>query len=214
MYRKHDNNRKRRSGTVFMLGGLLLFAAALFLTGYNLWDEQRAGDAVAAILEQMSALQGRAQEGLGATGGQDQKVPDYVRNPDMEMPTVQIDGEAYIGVLEFPSLSVSLPVISDWSAAKLRTAPCRYTGSAYRDNLVIAGHNYRTHFGKLQNLSLGDTVLFFDADGNQFAYEVAGVEELDSTAIEEMVTGDWDLTLFTCTLSGQTRFTVRCIRSE
>ena len=51
MYRKHDNNRKRRSGTVFMLGGLLLFAAALFLTGYNLWDEQRAGDAVAAILE-------------------------------------------------------------------------------------------------------------------------------------------------------------------
>lgn len=68
MYRKHDNNRKRRSGTVFMLGGLLLFAAALFLTGYNLWDEQRAGDAVAAILEQMSALQGRAQEGLGATG--------------------------------------------------------------------------------------------------------------------------------------------------
>lgn len=130
------------------------------------------------------------------------------------MPTVQIDGEAYIGVLEFPSLSVSLPVISDWSAAKLRTAPCRYTGSAYQDNLVIAGHNYRTHFGKLQNLSLGDTVLFFDADGNRFAYEVAGVEELDSTAIEEMVTGDWDLTLFTCTLSGQTRFTVRCIRSE
>ena len=56
--------------------------------------------------------------------------------------------------------------------------------------------------------------LFFDADRNRFAYEVAGVEELDSTAIEEMVTGDWDLTLFTCTLSGQTRFTVRCIRSE
>ncbi|MBS6846516.1 MAG: sortase, partial [Firmicutes bacterium] len=151
-----------------------------------------------------------AQEGLGATGGQDQEVPDYVRNPDMEMPTVQIDGEAYIGVLEFPSLSVSLPVISDWSAAKLRTAPCRYTGSAYRDNLVIAGHNYRTHFGKLQNLSLGDTVLFFDADGNQFAYEVAGVEELDSTAIEEMVTGDWDLTLFTCTVGGTTRLAVRC----
>ena len=57
MYRKHDNNRKRRSGTVFMLGELLLFASALFLTGYNLWDDQRAGDAVAAILEQMSALQ-------------------------------------------------------------------------------------------------------------------------------------------------------------
>ncbi len=28
--------------------------------------------------------------------------------------------------------------------------------------------------------------------------------------VEEMITGDWDLTLFTCTLGGQTRVTVRC----
>ena len=194
-----------------MLGGLLLLAAALFLTGYNLWDEQRAGDAAAAILEQMAALQGRAQEGMDSAG---QMRPEDLPSPDKEMPVVTIDGEDYIGVLEFPELDLTLPVISEWSTSKLKTAPCRYTGSAYRDNLVIAGHNYRTHFGKLQNLSMGDSVVFYDVDGNRFAYEVAQVEELGATAIEEMVTGDWDLTLFTCTLSGQTRFTVRCIRSE
>ena len=41
-------------------------------------------------------------------------------------------------------------------------------------------------------------------------FAVAETEVLEATAIEEMVTGGWDLTLFTCTLSGQTRFTVRC----
>ena len=40
-------------------------------------------------------------------------------------------------------------------------------------------------------------------------FAVAETEVLEATAIEEMVTGGWALTLFTCTLSGQTRFTVR-----
>ena len=35
--------RKYRLGTWMMRGGLLLIAAALLLTGYNLWDERRAG---------------------------------------------------------------------------------------------------------------------------------------------------------------------------
>ena len=29
--------------------------------------------------------------------------------------------------------------------------------------------------------------------------------------VEEMLSEEWDLTLFTCTYSGQTRFTVRCL---
>ena len=37
------------------------------------------------------------RKGWGHGGGQDQEVPDYVRNPDMEMPTVQIDGEYISG---------------------------------------------------------------------------------------------------------------------
>ena len=39
---------------ILILGGLLLIAAALCLTLYNLWDDQRAGRAVQQTLEQMA----------------------------------------------------------------------------------------------------------------------------------------------------------------
>ena len=45
-------------------------------------------------------------------------------------------------------------------------------------------------------------------------YEVSLVEQLERTAIEEMESGDWDLTLFTCTVGGAARVTVRCQRTD
>ena len=60
----------------------------------------------------------------------------------MEMPTVEINGQECIGTLEIPSLGLKFPVISEWSDEKLKKAPCRYSGSAYLNNLIIAGHNY------------------------------------------------------------------------
>ena len=39
------------------------------------------------------------------------------------------------------------------------------------------------------------------------------METLMPTAVEEMESGDWDLTLFTCTVGGRTRVAVRCALS-
>ena len=136
--------------------------------------------------------------------------PAFVRYPDMEMPTKEIDGETYIGVVEIPSLELSLPVMSDWSYPQLKKAPCRYVGSVYSHDAVICGHNYDRHFGRLKELVPGDEVRFTDMDGNVFRYSVCAVEQLAKTAVEEMQTGDWDLTLFTCTKGGVMRVTVRC----
>ena len=47
-------------------------------------------------------------------------------------------------------------------------------------------------------------------DGNVFNYEVVAKETLMPTAIEEMASGDWALTLFTCTVGGSYRVTIRC----
>ena len=44
-----------------------------------------------------------------------------------------------------------------------------------------------------------------------FGYEVIELETLSPFAIEEMTGGNWDLTLFTCTVGGQYRVTVRCV---
>ena len=110
--------------------------------------------------------------------------PAFVRYPDMEMPTKEIDGETYIGVVEIPSLELSLPVMSDWSYPQLKKAPCRYVGSVYSHDVVICGHNYDRHFGRLKELVPGDEVRFTDMDGNVFRYSVCAVEQLAKTAGE------------------------------
>ena len=192
-------------------GGLLLIAAALAFTGYNLWEDQRAAQAARQALTAMEAQ--TAEEGERAPEQPEPSVPEYVLHPDMEMPTVEIDGVEYIGTLTIPTLGLELPIVSSWSDALLDLAPCRYTGSVYLDDLIIAGHNYRGHFGSLYRLAPGDEVQFTDAAGNVFSYAVSEIQELPGTALEEMEAGDWDLTLFTCTLSRTSRVTVRCERT-
>lgn len=112
--------------------------------------------------------------------------------------------------MSIPSLELDLPVISEWSYSRLKVAPCRYKGSAYLGDLIIAAHNYTSHFGMLKRLSEGDEITFTDMDGNTFRYEVVILETLEPTAMKEMESGGWDLTLFTCTVGGAYRMTVRC----
>ena len=130
----------KHKGKGLIFTGLLLIAAALFLTGYNLFDQMRA---------QRSAAQAAAQlaERLPQTTQTD--VPDYLLTPEMEMPVETIDGVDYVGVLRIPALALELPVISQWSYPLLKIAPCRYSGSAYQNNLVLCAHNYASHFGNL-----------------------------------------------------------------
>lgn len=195
-----------------MLGaGLLLIAAALALAAYNVIDAQRAARSAAQALEALSQTTAVSTAEPEQASADD--APAYLADPEMPMPTVSFDGNDYIGRVDIPSLGLSLPVISEWSYPRLKIAPCRYTGSAYLDNLIIAAHNYSSHFGNLNRLNTGDTVTFTDVDGNQFTYAVSLIEDLPGTDIEEMQSGEWDLTLFTCTLGGRSRVTVRCERT-
>ena len=198
--------------------GLLLLLAALGLTAYNLWRDAMASISVDFVLEHLTPALSSRQAALPALpSGEDLEeafIPDYVLNPEMAMPEETIDGRNYIGVLDIPALDLSFPIISGWSYDALQIAPCRYSGSAYLDNLVIAGHNYRSHFASLPQLQPGDSVTFTDMDGNVFSYEVSSLETLSPYAISDMTSGDWDLTLFTCTVGGQSRLAIRCDRAE
>ena len=210
--------RKSKAGTILISTGLLLLAAALLLVGYNLYDEYRAGQTANHVLE---ALQQQMPEpisdDLRTTENsilEQTELPDYILNPDMEMPTQEMEGNDYIGVLEISSLELSLPVMNEWSYPRLKLAPCRYSGSAYTGNLVIAAHNYRTHFGSIKNLTVGAQVTFTDVKGRRFSYEVSAVETIEATSVEDAVSNAWDLTLITCTPGGQARVAVRCLRAD
>lgn len=211
--------KRNKRGRRWMILGLCFLAAASGLGGYNLWDAHRAEKSADRILEQMKAkypVNVTAMDDVVVSAEKDQEIeiPDYLLNPDMEMPVSEIDGQDYIGVLEIPSLDLSLPVLSEWSYPALKLAPCRYEGSAYKDHLIIAAHNYESHFGKLHTLGTGDPVCFTDMEGNVFSYEVVMLETVMATDIVGMTEGDWDLTLFTCTYGGQQRTAVRCERIQ
>ena len=199
--------------------GLLLIAAALFLVSYNLYDELRAEQSARQAVTQLDAyLPAEAASEAPSDSAGDQEplvsdertvIPDYVLSPNMEMPVETINGIDFIGVLRIPALELELPIISEWNYPNLKTAPCRYSGSAYLNNLIICGHNYTSHFGTLKNLWEGDIATFTDMDGNVFTYKMVERETLNPTDIEGMESGNWDLTLFTCTVGGQSRVTIR-----
>lgn len=232
--------KKLRLDILLTSVGALLIAAALALAVYNITDSMRADRSVHAALDQLYAekpeLQKRvarldrdsaltAQDTVPAYDMQTQPLPteldkvpqdtgaasgDYLFNPSMDMPSVMLDGDDYIGILSIPALEIVLPVMEDWDYEKLKTAPCRYSGSVYTDNMVIAAHNYKNQFGKLKNVSRGDTVTLVDMDGNEFQYEALDIEVLDASQVEDMTASDYPLTLFTCNYTGSKRIAVRC----
>ncbi|MCQ2530523.1 MAG: sortase [Lachnospiraceae bacterium] len=191
----------KKKGLLWIVLGLLLIAAAFSIIGYNVVDNIRAKHASQKALQELEAMIKDMPE---------VDYPEYMRYPDMEMPVKKIDDREYVGMISLPSIGRELPVISDWNYENLETAPCRYAGSAYKNNMVICAHNYDSHFGLISNLNYGDSIIFTDMVGNVFEYRVTEVVSLEPTENEIMKNGEWDLTLFTCTLNGADRVTVRC----
>ena len=215
-----DKNRTpHRKGSLFITLGLLMIALALFLAGYNRFDATRAGESAGTVREQLQealpsvtpaeAPSGSTAEQPPAPEDVSAPKPDDILYADMEMPVETVDGVDYIGILTIPALSLELPIASQWSYQHLKTSPCRYSGSAYTNNMIICGHNYISHFADLKSLRQGDIATFTDMNGTIFSYQVTEQETIHSEDLAEMDSGDWDLTLFTCTVGGQSRVTVR-----
>ena len=153
-------NASLRLGKILKILALLFLAAAALLTASNLLQAKKAAEKSELVLQELSpALEYKIQESSTQTA-ETLTLPDYVLNPDMEMPCIEVEGNEYIGVLDIPTLELSLPIMAEWDYEKLKIAPCRYTGSVYKNDLIIVAHNYVRHFGKLSTLSYGDDIYF------------------------------------------------------
>ena len=197
----------KSKANIFTYIGKLCLIFAFLLYVFNVYDNFQQEQSQKQILEQY------IQENIHQQDNSLIQIPDYQLNPKMDMPEVALPGveeAGCIGILEIPALHLRLPVLSTWSYALLKKAPCRYTGNVYLDNMVIAAHNSKAHFKKLSQLEKGDIITFTDAVGNVFSYEVAGIEILQPEEVDDMTSGQWPLTLFTCTYGGASRVTVRC----
>ena len=208
---------KTDPGRIWINTGLLLLTAALFLWAYNGQESRRAGDSAQQVITELTqSLTQETEAGADPEPAEAPavKMPEYLLDDQREMPEKTIGGRDYIGVLSIPSLDLELPVLSRWSYPNLKVAPCRYSGSLYQNNLIICAHNYASHFGKLKTLQPGDTLLFTDMEDQVVTFQMVERETLEPDDEEAMTTGNWHLTLFTCTPGGQTRVTVRFERVE
>lgn len=202
---------RKRLGVCCIVLGICCLLASVGLIVYNRWEEENAQNASKNILQdvQESILNHTPEESTLEDSDQDESEEISVDIPK-EMLTTQVDGYDSIGVLSIPILELELPVLTDWSYAKLKIAPCHYFGSCYEKDFVIAAHNYRSHFGRLSALQPKDLILFTDISGTVHCYEVVLLETLPANATEEMITSGFDLSLYTCTPGGASRITVRC----
>ena len=192
------------------LGICCLIASVGFIV-HNNWEEETAQNSSKNILQdiQENILDIKHEESISEDIERDESEEISIDIPQ-EMLATQVDGYDCIGILSIPVLELELPVLTNWSYAKLKIAPCHYFGSYYEKDFVIAAHNYQSHFGRLSDLQPKDLILFTDISGTVHCYEVVLLETLPADATEEMITSGFDLSLYTCTPGGANRVTVRC----
>lgn len=210
-------------GVTAMVLGTALIVSALVLLVHNIKQDKRAGDLSQRVLAQVFAVISDQQvtgglPDLPAKGGKPDSglssEPAVKYDPKAktaaDLPVVKIDGYSYIGFLCIPALDLDLPVTSSPDQEGLKIAPCRHFGSARTGDLVIAGHNYKSHFGRIHTLELGDLIVFTDLHGVSVNFCVGAMEVVAATAVDGIKDSDWDLILYTCTYGGQQRLVVSC----
>lgn len=212
---------RNKVGLFCMITGGLLIIGAVILLVWNQWEAVQAQKATTEVLPVMVAeIENRKKE-KESNQKKIHNFGDILSEPErseeteaFHAPLLELNEKYYLGYLSIPDLQLDLPVLAEWSYAGLKQAPCRYTGNAGADDLVIMAHNYEYHFGRLQELQEGNLIYFTDAEGNIIIYEISAKDVLNSFAVEEITSGAYDLTLFTCTYGGQSRVTVYADRVE
>lgn len=195
----------KKTGIVFVLAGTVLILSALSLFLYNRYEDAHAGQEAESLLSDVQTIIDERETSVPTT-------PPETLAP--ELPIAEIEGYGYVGYISIPKLELELPVMSEWDYVRLKIAPCRQFGSSRTDDLVIAAHNYESHFGYLYQLELGDQVIFTDMDGIENLYEVTGLDTLNPIEVDAVQNSGHDLVLYTCTYEGKTRVTVFCDRKK
>ena len=204
-----------------MAVGAALILSALVLLLHNRYADARAGREAetllagveAAISSQADEPEETRRQETRPTGEENGTEPTATEALDPEMPVAMLEGYGYVGYVEIPALGLKLPVMSDWDYTRLEIAPCRQFGSSRKDDLVIAAHNFESHFGRLKEMSLGNTVTFTDMAGIVNTYRAEMIETLSPKDVEAVQNSGYDLVLYTCTRDGHQRLAVFCNRT-
>ena len=98
-------------------------------------------------------------------------VPEERR--DNSMSVLSIDGADFVGIIEMPRYESALPVGADWG--HLTKYPCRFSGSIYDSTMQIGATSQKGQYDFYREISVGDTVIFIDVEGNRYTYAVTNL---------------------------------------
>lgn len=205
----------KKAGIIFVTLGVVLILSALLLFLHNRLEDRRAGQQAELLMEEIQSV--IPVEPAPSIKPAEIELEIEIIEPEetlpAKMPVVMIDGYDYIGYLSIPDLELELPVMSEWDYTRLEIAPCRHFGSSRTDDLVIAAHNYKTHFASLSRLKRGAEVIFTDMDGIENRYVMMKDPEiLAPDAVDAVQNSGYDLVLYTCAPGGTTRVAAFCDR--
>ena len=164
-------------GTILVAGAVAL--AALWYASITSAEEK--------VLHTLSELQSMMPTPYNT-------VPDDRENK--AMPSVQIDGEDFLAIVEFPTVRASLPVGSSWDKERINSHPCRFSGNVCSRDLIIGGSDNRGQLDFINEINMGDTVRVTDMTGGTYNYKITYVERSKDASRESLTKSDADLVIF------------------
>ena len=113
---------------------------------------------------------------------------------DNAMSVLSVDGTDFVGIIEIPHYDSSLPVGAAWG--KSSEYPCRFSGSVYDGTMQIGATTQKGQYDFYRELSVGDTVVYTDMEGNRYTFAVTSLryeKHVDQATLQRE---DATLTLF------------------
>lgn len=164
-----------------IVGGLMLVSALATLL-YWQWNISYSQKQSAVYVETLRQLMPQSQNAI------------LEERRDNTMSVLSVDGVDFVGIVEFPQYESVLPVCGHWG--RTSRYPCRFGGSIYDGSLQIGATTQPGQYSFYREISVGDTVMFTDMEGNRYAFQVAAMryeKHIDQATLQHQ---DATLTLF------------------
>lgn len=208
---------------IFLLAGLCILLAPKAAKQQRLREQEELTEVILSGGETIE-IGTDMQDGVIAFYESDADEPDYFGEPPaMETPEDEQTERTEIiglGILEIEKIGLRLPVAEGATKTTLKVAVGHVSETAaigQDGNAVIAGHRSYTrgeYFNRLDELAVGDSVMYTTKDGTVYHFEVIEVRTLEpsDSSVFDIRAGECDLTLYTCTpvRVASHRLAVRC----
>lgn len=170
---------KKFNRLLLLIIGLVLILGLLFLLIFSLQKFNQSDENLPKIAEKIEKLIPKKSE-VGISN-----------SFDCEMPSIEIDGCNFVGLIEVPGYGIKLPIYSEFE---------EYMPKVYNRNndssLIIEGRYSENQFSFADKIEVGEQIIFTDLYSNVFRYKVKRITHSDNINSEKFQSDKQDLTIF------------------